>query len=90
MEEDEASDPVDVGLLGADGIVLAADSIAYDIEELLLGRFWRGFGGESIEKPFDNDGVLAYNRVAAEQSYNDRLLICLFGIRRKSCRLINH
>ena len=36
----EALDPVQGGLLGADGIVFAADRIPHDIEELFLGRLW--------------------------------------------------
>ncbi len=35
VEEDEALDPVDVGLLGADGVVLAADGVSNLIEQLL-------------------------------------------------------
>lgn len=46
VEKDEAFDLGDVGLLGADGIVLAADSVAHEVEELLPGRFWRRFGGQ--------------------------------------------
>ena len=35
MEEDEAPDPTDVGLLGANGIVLGASGIANAIEQFL-------------------------------------------------------
>ena len=36
--DDEALDPVDVSLLGADGIVLASDDVAYLIEQLWFAR----------------------------------------------------
>jgi hypothetical protein len=39
MKKDEAPDPVEVGLLGARGVVLAANGLADLVEELLGARF---------------------------------------------------
>ena len=41
VEEDEAFDPANVCLFGADGVMLAADGITHLIEEF-LGAFLRG------------------------------------------------
>lgn len=44
MKEDEALDPMDVGLLGARGVVLAANGLADLVEQLLGARFRGHFG----------------------------------------------
>ena len=61
VEQDEAPDPIDVGLLGADGVVLDANRVAHLIEQLLFRRFFRGFGHDS---PLDSaaDCDLQFNR----------------------------
>ena len=39
VEKDKALYPVDIGLFGADGIVLEADDLSHPVEEL-FGRFF--------------------------------------------------
>lgn len=41
MEEDEATDPVDVGFFGADAVVHGADAFADLVKQLGLG-LWHG------------------------------------------------
>ena len=62
--QDEAAHPIDVGLLGADRVVLGADRIAHLVQQLLFGRLLRGFGHGS---PLDSTEIVTYNSNAAKQ-----------------------
>jgi len=60
VEEDEAADPVHIGFLGADGVVLAADDLAHDIEQLFLLRPGGGGFGQRIGR-HDEKSLLIFS-----------------------------
>jgi len=38
VKQNVASDPIDVGLFGANGVVLESDSVSHAVEQFLLGH----------------------------------------------------
>jgi hypothetical protein len=91
VEADEASNPVHVGLLGAQAVVLEADAGAHEIEQARrrMGGTIRGHTGdsarlsargESIVRP--NDGllcVIAKPVVKASIRTQTRIILCRFS-----------
>jgi hypothetical protein len=68
VEEDEASDPADVRLLGVNGVVLGAQGLAHTSTELsagLIQQFLRSF----VHLPVVDCEALLYNVSGAVDTY---------------------